>query len=448
MSAREANYDGLVGPTHNFGGLSAGNLASQANEGLVSNPRAAALQGLTKMKRLADRGLLQGVLPPHERPYLPLLRGAGFAGSDEDVIEAAWARAPQLVRQACSASAMWAANAATVSPSADARDGRLHLTPANLQTMLHRSIEAEQTRRALNAAFPEEARFVVHAPLPAHDAFSDEGAANHVRLCKTHGAPGVELFVDGRGPFDRQDMNVPARQSRLAGEAIVRAHGLDQARCVFIRQSRAAMEAGAFHNDVVCVGALSTLFVHEQAFEEAKQAYAAIRTASDGLFEPQFVIVPASEVSLSDAIGSYLFNSQLLEMPNTDRLVLIAPIECQENEATRRYCETLISGNGPIGAVEFVDVRQSMRNGGGPACLRLRIVLTDAEQAAANASMVMNDDLYARLSDWVERRYRDRLAPDDLGDPALVTQTREALDELTGLLALGDDFYPFQRAGA
>jgi succinylarginine dihydrolase len=32
-----------------------------------------------------------------------------------------------------------------------------------------------------------------------------------------------------------------------------------------------------------------------------------------------------------------------------------------------------------------------------------------------------------------------------LGDPALVSETQTALDDLTRILPLGSDFYPFQR---
>lgn len=446
MRALEANFDGLIGPTHNYGGLSDGNLASARNEGLVSSPREGVLEGLAKMKRLADAGLVQGLLPPHERPFLPLLRRAGFSGSDRDVVERAWKQAPGLVRKASSASPMWAANAATVSPSADARDGRLHFTPANLLTTLHRSIEGRQTQRSLSWAFADEARFSVHDPLPMQADFADEGAANHVRLCAEQGGAGVEIFVYGRAAGEAWAGAFPARQTREACEAVARSHGLDPKRCVFLRQSRAAIDAGAFHNDVVCVGTGTTLFFHEQAFEDKAGALDAIRRAADGLFEPVFVEVPEAEVPIGDAITSYLFNSQLLEWPDEDRLVLIAPKETEETESTRIYCAAMVAGNGPIGRVEFVDVRQSMRNGGGPACLRLRVVLTPQELEAVTPKALMSGALYDQLKAWACTHYRDRLAPDDLGDPALMVEARSALDALTGILGLGGDFYPFQRA--
>lgn len=440
--AVEANADGLIGPTHSYAGLSPGNLASSLNKGEASNPRAAVLQGLDKMKRLADLGLPQFVLPPHERPDIPFLRSLGFTGSDARVLEQAWKDAPSFAAAACSASPMWAANAATVTPSADSADGRVHFTPANLHTNLHRSLEHAQTRRSLDALFPDPARFAVHDALPAVAHLADEGAANHVRLCAEHSSPGVNLLVWGRDAFEAWDGPYPARQTRQASEAIARRHGASGT--VLAQQSRAAIAGGTFHNDVVCVGALDTLFHHELAFEDTAATHAAIRAAATG-FEPIFVEVSSADLPLADAISSYLFNSMLVQISAEDRLTLICPTETRDNPRAHAVAQALTASNGPIGRVEYVDVRQSMRNGGGPACLRLRVVLTEAELAANNPAMRLTDALHARLSDWANRHYRDTLAPADLADPALIFETRTALDELTGLLGLGSGFYPFQR---
>ncbi|RZJ01737.1 MAG: N-succinylarginine dihydrolase [Brevundimonas sp.] len=442
-SAVESNADGLIGPTHSYAGLSPGNLASSLNAGEASNPRAAVLQGLDKMKRLADLGLPQFVLPPHERPDIPFLRTLGFTGSDAAVLEAAWKTAPSFAAAACSASPMWAANAATVTPSADAADGRVHFTPANLVTNLHRSLEHQQTKRALDALFPDPARFAIHDALPAVAHLADEGAANHVRLCADHGEPGVNILVWGREAYEPWSGAFPARQTREASEAVARRHAA--ARAVFPRQSRAAIAGGTFHNDVVCVGALETLFFHELAFEDTEATKASIRTAAGGLFEPVFVEVPTADLPLADAISSYLFNSMLVRVPGDDRLTLICPTETRDNPRSHAVAERLASSNGPIGRVEYVDVRQSMRNGGGPACLRLRVVLTEAELDAANPAMRMTDELHARLAIWAAAWYRDTLRPQDLADPALLSESRGALDALTDILGLGGGFYPFQR---
>lgn len=433
MQTFEVNFDGLIGPTHNYGGLSDGNLASSRNAGDIAHPKEAALQGLEKMRMLMRAGLKQGFLPPLLRPDLGFLKAAGFSGSVSDIISSAATEAPALLKASYSASAMWAANAATVSPSADTEDGRLHLTTANLSTMLHRSLEHPLTLANLQTIFGDADHFAVHPALPQHSNFSDEGAANHVRLCAQHGAKGVELFVYGRDA-DEEEAGFPARQTRLASEQIARRHGLSSDLTIFARQSRAAINAGAFHNDVVCVGTLDTLFSHELAFENRDETYAALRKASGDLFDLQIVEVPQAEVPIEDAISSYLFNSQLLSWPGEDRLVLVAPLETQETESTRAFCENMVRGNGPIGRVEYVDVRQSMRNGGGPACLRLRVVMTEAQLAAANPAFLIDEAKIDALGEWVRQHYRDDLVAAEFSNPAFAMEIRNAHLALTELI--------------
>lgn len=428
-SAVEVNFDGLIGPTHNYGGLSDGNLASAKNAGDVSNPREAALQGLEKMRMMVRAGLVQGVLPPLVRPDIRFLRSVGFEGTDEVMLSHCAETTPQLLKVAYSASSMWTANAATVSPSADTADGVVHITTANLSTMLHRSIEHERTSLNLLHIFDRLLCFDAHTALPMHPNFADEGAANHVRLCAEHGGQGVELFVYGREAGE-STVGFPARQTLQASQAIARKHGLRPERTVFARQARRAIEAGAFHNDVVCVGTLDTLFFHEFAFEDTDATLEALRHAGDGLFELKPVMVPDVDVPLSDAISSYLFNSQLLQMPGEDRLVLIAPTETRDTLSTARYCEELVAGNGPIGRVHYVDVRQSMRNGGGPACLRLRVVLTPEELSAVHQGVILDEAKIDTLQDVVRAHYRDRLSPADLADPAFAHEAMDAHDAI------------------
>jgi succinylarginine dihydrolase len=443
--AEEINFDGLVGPTHNYAGLSEGNLASARNANMTARPREAALQGIAKMRRLRALGLQQGVLPPHERPNITWLRSLGFTGTDGEIWAKAWKTEPTIARAALAASAMWAANAATISPSADCADGRLHATVANLQTMLHRILEAEQTERTLRRLMPDEQRFAVHSALLPHDALSDEGAANHMRMAKDAGSPGVEIFIYGRKASETK-AGFPARQTLEACQAIARLHGLDTANAVHARQAPEAIDAGAFHNDVVAVAHEQVLFHHENAFTDKAALYAEIRAKAKG-FEPVFVEVPRARVGLDDAVTSYLFNSQLLRLPGAASLTLIAPSEVRENNRTASYvAEMITQPNAAIGNVEHVEVRESMRNGGGPACLRLRIVMTPTERAAAAQGFFLTDALADNLEAWVRKHYREELAPDDLADPALVTETQTALDELTRVLPLGSDFYPFQRA--
>lgn len=433
--AIEVNFDGLIGPSHNYGGLSDGNLASAANAGDISNPRHAAIQGLEKMRLLLRAGLVQAVLPPLPRPNFDLLVSAGFRGSDTDIIETAARDAPRLLKAAYSASSMWTANAATVSPSADTSDRRLHFTPANLSTMLHRSIEHPDTTSTLVSVFADDAHFAVHGALPTHSDFSDEGAANHVRLCAAHGELGVELFVYGRESGEATS-GFPARQTREAAASIARGHGLNPKRTVIARQSRRAISAGAFHNDVVCVGALDTLFFHEHAFEDTATVLRDLRQAAEGLFELKAVMVPDADVPLADAIRAYLFNSQLIAFPGEDRLVLVAPIETRETPSTRLYCDRLVDGNGPIGRVMFVDVRESMRNGGGPACLRLRVVMTPEQVDACHQGVLLDEERIDALQATIAETYRDRLCAADLADPEFANDCQTARSEILRILEL------------
>ena len=446
MSAVEVNLDGLPGPTHNYSGLSEGNLASERNRNLVADPRQAALQGLAKMKALADAGYAQAVLPPHERPAVGALRALGFAAdSDAAVIARAAREAPQLLAACSSAAAMWVANAATVGPSSDTADGRVHFTPANLVSHFHRALETPTTSRVLRAIFNDAEKFVIHEPLPATPQFGDEGAANHMRFTAGAATPAVELFVYGRVALDANaatPQRYPARQTREASEAIARRHGLDPSRTLFAQQNPAAIDAGAFHNDVVAVANGAVLFCHEHAFVSHEALLASLRSSLGSAFTS--IVVREAEVSLDRAVATYLFNSQLITRADASML-LVAPAECLEDAAVAAYLHRLIAGAGPIRELRAFDLRQSMKNGGGPACLRLRVVMSEAERAAIAANIWLDEALYAALTAWVERHYRDRLTPGDLADPALLDEGRRALDELSRLLRIGD-VYPFQMA--
>ena len=436
------NFDGLPGPTHNYSGLARGNLAAERNAQQMANPREAALQGLAKMRALAARGYVQGVLPPHERPSVAALRALGFGGSDHDVILTAGRDAPELLAACSSAAAMWAANAATVSAAADCADGRVHFTPANLVTHFHRALEAPVTTRVLRAIFADEARFRVHDALPAVPQVGDEGAANHTRFAADVTAPGVELFVYGRRGFasGRARTRFPARQTREASEAIARRHGLDAARTIYAQQRPDVIDAGVFHNDVIAVGEGTFLFCHERAFVDQDAVLAALQDAVGPAFGA--IVIRDDELSVADAVGTYLFNSQLL--PRDDgRFLLVAPAECRAHRATSELLDRLIADGTPIADVVTFDLRQSMRNGGGPACLRLRVPLTAEDRAAITANVFLDDALDASLEAWIRRHYRDRLASADLRDPALLDESRRALDELTKLLRIGS-VYPFQ----
>jgi succinylarginine dihydrolase len=445
MSAYEVNFDGLVGPTHNYSGLSYGNVASQSNIKQTSNPKEAALQGLEKMKALHDLGFKQGVLPPQERPSVETLRALGFSGSDADVLAKAAKEEPVVLAAASSASCMWTANAATVSPSADTLDSRVHFTAANLNAKVHRSIEHQTTTRVLETMFNNDAFFAHHPALPAVAQFGDEGAANHTRFCAQYDAAGVEFFVYGREAF-RADApapsKYPARQTLEACRAIARLHGLTEDKVVYAQQRPETIDAGVFHNDVISVGNRNVLFYHEEAFLDTDRVLQELdqKLIGDNL---QAVLVPSQDVSVQDAVKSYLFNSQLLSHADNS-MTLVVPHECRENAAVSAYLDKLVTLGTQIKDVKVFDLKQSMQNGGGPACLRLRVALTEQELNAVNRQSLLSDQLFLELSQWVNQHYRDRVSPEDLADPLLLTESRTALDELTQLLNLGS-IYPFQK---
>ncbi len=444
MKAFEVNFDGLVGPTHNYAGLSLGNVASLKNVSQEARPKEAALQGLAKMKALHDLGLKQGVLAPQERPDLHTLRRLGFGGSDAEVLGKAAKQAPKVLAACSSASSMWTANACTMAPSADSADGRVHFTPANLANKFHRSIEWPTTGRILQAMFNNPRHFVHHDALPMGDHFGDEGAANHTRFCRDYGDPGVHLFAYGKHAFDAgkpAPKKFPARQTFEASAAVARLHQLSDAKTVFAQQNPAVIDQGVFHNDVIAVGNRNVLFTHEQAFLNRMQVYRALDAAyGDGEFH--VVEVADSDVPVTDAVSSYLFNSQLVSLPSGD-MAIIAPGECEATDSVKQYLDWLVEQETPIKSVQIFDVKQSMQNGGGPACLRQRVVLTEQELTAMNPGVLLSDALFEQLNGWVKRHYRETVTEADLADPALLSESRTALDELTTILKLGS-VYPFQ----
>ena len=514
MTARECNFDGLVGPTHNYAGIAPGNLASAQHRGFPANPRAAALEGIAKMQLLYDLGVVQAVFPPQPRPDLAWLRRLGFCGSDAELVAKARRSAPELLWTCYSASSMWVANAATICPSTDAADGRVHLTPANLAGEAHRALELPYTAALLRRAFSDPAHFVHHPPLPAVPGLGDEGAANQTRFCAEYGGPGVQFFVYGdrtppggrpRMPSRRRPRQgeaasraelgeyggadpteeraqtpssyparqseaasravageyggaeptdgraqapsiYPARQSEAASRAVARLHRLAPGCAVFAEQHPAAIDAGVFHNDVIATGDRNVLLYHEDAFVDGADIVDTLRRAfavrCRGELEAH--CVRRHRISLRDAVASYVFNSQLVQRPEGWG-ALISPTSCRENLAVHDLLVELAEEGRVARELHYVALEQSMQNGGGPACLRLRVVLDDAERAATHRGLFFRPGLADALRGIVLRCYRDRLLPDDLADPLLIEESRAALDAFTQLLELGS-VYDFQRS--
>lgn len=433
---REINFDGLVGPTHNYGGLSFGNIASQKNKNNISSPRKAALQGLKKMKYLMDRGLLQGVLPPHPRPAIATFRELGYGGSDEAILLELNQKNQGLLLQGSSASAMWVANAAIVSPSVDTRDGKVHFTPANLISNFHRSIEVPYTTKILKYIFSDKRHFVVHDPLPSCSQFSDEGAANFCRLSSEHQKKGVEIFVYGKNCASEGETRFPARQTAEANESICQRHGVSNKYFYNIKQNPQVINQGVFHNDVISVANENVFLYHENAFANKLEFKTLQKTVEDTLkCKIYFLKVKNAELTVDEAVKTYLFNSQLITL-DKDKMLLLAPEECRKSKKVQKILKKILQADNPIQEIKYFDLRESMRNGGGPACLRLRVLLTEKEIKALSGRVLLTEELYQDLVKWVEFYYRVKLSSKDLADINLYKTNQEALSELLKLLEI------------
>ena len=438
---REINFDGLIGPTHNYAGLSYGNIASAKHRQKSSSPQQAALQGLAKMKALADQGIGQAILPPLRRPRFEFLRELGYQGSNEQLIQQFSSVDRVLLATCFSASNMWTANAATVSPSNDCADGRLHITTANLSNTLHRSIEHPSTNRLLNFIFGDSQHFAVHPALPSQAGMRDEGAANHTRLCPLgfeSQSAGLEIFVFGVDLLDSTAVapeTFPARQTKLASQSIARLHQLNPEDTFFLQQNPTAIDAGVFHNDVISVGNQNVLLCHEFSFVDQANQLQKIRDRFQTKFQQPLHVVEfrADELPLSVAVSSYLFNSQLVTRPDGG-MTIISPLECKNTSAAQFCIDRLIREDNPVDQAQFVDLQQSMNNGGGPACLRLRVAMNEAEIAAVHQGILFTDKLYGQLVDWVQRHYRKRLSTADLCDPDLPGEVEQAFIELAEII--------------
>ena len=435
MTVYELNLDGLVGPTHHYAGLAYGNTASMAHSNTPSNPAEAALQGIQKMRLLHQLGLKQAVLPPQLRPNLKLLHTLGFTGSIIHQLNQAKKNNPRALSAAFSASSMWAANAATATPSSDTKDQRVHFTAANLMHHLHRHQEADASKVLFETIFSNQQHFVHHDVLPKTPDYNDEGAANHNRFAKNHGAPGLHLFIYDREAENKISLNFPARQTLEASHAIARKHALPSDKIIFAAQNPHAIDAGVFHNDVIALANESVFLVHQDAFLNQTNLLKQLQKQAE--FELNIIQINREQLSLKEAVQSYLFNSQLITLPNHTDMALISPMECQALPQVKQLINDLISdSNNPIQSVHYVPLKQSMQNGGGPACLRLRIPLNQAELNAMHPGVLVTDKLLDALEAHVTQHYRRVLCLEDLADPMLVDEVFSAHDALIKILGL------------
>ena len=416
-TAWEVNFEGVPGPSHLFSGLSKGNIASTSHGGEVSHPRAAALQCLEKIKFLSSLGSKEAIIVPQPRPDISYLREIGFEGSDLEILNKAYKKDPSLLKIVFSSAFMWTANAAMISPSSDSRDAKCHITVANLTANKHRAIEAKFTYRYFSKNLASE-NIIVNPALESR--LMDEGAANHTRFSKDYASPGLELFVYGYSSDNEaisKPNKFPARQSLESCENIIEKHQLDMDRVVLDQQNPKVIDAGVFHNDVISTGNLNYFIYHEDSFLDSDRVITELNTKFTSLYSENMIFtkVTNSELSLEDAVSSYLFNSQIISPTNPDEMILIAPSECQENSRVKNYIENLIKDTkNPVKEVKFFNLKESMKNGGGPACLRLRVVLTGEEIQTINPKIFYSEELHSKLENIINRYYPEKLMMQDL----------------------------------
>lgn len=425
----EIQIDGLVGPTHHFAGLALGNQASAKHKGLCAFPRKAAKQGLEKMRRVLEHGVPQYFLGPQMRPDWGFLRHKGYQGSHSEI----WSQLkhdPETLHQSLSSSFMWRANSATVSPWVDTVDGKTHLTVANLRSHSHRSIEAAASLEQLSQLIASS-NIILHPPLPV-EVYSDEGAANHMRLSEGPGLPGVEVFVCGSNETSEQrPERYPARQNRKTCERIIKDHALLSGAAYILKQNHLAIDAGVFHNDVIAMSAGNFLLCHEKAYENQEESLDQLRSYYlERTGKPLYVrVVSENELSLEDAVETYFFNSQILRLSDGSLFVLV-PGECRR-EKSEKLILALLEENNAISGYEYVDLSESMGNGGGPACLRLRMEVTQEQLKNLDPAMrIQSPSKLDELHAWIEVFYPEKLEWHDLFDIRFIEQAEEAMNVL------------------
>jgi|CXWL01.1.fsa_nt_gi succinylarginine dihydrolase len=419
---QEIIFIGLSGTTHHYGGLSSDNVASDMNRGSESNPRQAALQVIALARYISSLGITVGILPPQLRPYLPVLQENGLSVDNAPL---------EKLEQASSSSFMWAANAATVTPAPDSVDGGLHLTTANLHTNPHRRIEAQATHNILTQIFKSAPDAIVHPPLDSSAGFLDEGAANHMRLSPSHSEVGLNVFVYGK------------RQNLAASQAVAKNHNIPSIQALFLQQNPEVISKGVFHNDVIAVSNENLLLVHECAYENGMADIARIETAYKAIHPQsnlQLIVIKDEDLSVEEAVHSYFFNSQIITKSG-GKMTVIAPQELKTlygGKAAKLMEKIRYNAENSIDEVEYLDLRQSMRNGGGPACLRLRVPVTATQLAAIkkNTGVLVDEVMLSKMEKLIERYYPETLTPQGLRNPELYSSCKSLLAELSILMQI------------
>jgi len=193
--------------------------------------------------------------------------------------------------------------------------------------------------------------------------------------------------------------------------------------------------ACVFHNDVISTAHEHLWFMHEVAFEnvdaslgEIEAAY--LRQTGRNL---RIIVVGSDELPLPVAVQTYLFNSQIITLPKADprepsRFHWIAPQQCEKTLETNQLLQRWQKDRElSLEKVHYVSLQESMANGGGPACLRLRISLNREQLAALPPRIFLDAEQYHRVHDWIVKWYPEQLALSDLADATLVEHFQQAV---------------------
>ncbi|SEI00219.1 succinylarginine dihydrolase [Rheinheimera pacifica] len=406
MSDLQLNISELPGPTFMYSGLSKDNVASVQNKHLVANPLKFAQLSLQRMRLLLDEGVPQVIFPPHRRPDMQALEVCGFTGDMSHMISSADKFSNGYLESLLAASSVWTANAATVTPSADSEDGKVHITTANLNSHYHRSIEASQTHAKLARLFSDDKFFCLHQALPGHSRFSDEGAANHMRFHVEAENRGLNVFVYSNDP-DNPEF-VQGRQTLWASKAICQLHALPDSKVLLQKQSKEAISRGIFHNDIISMNSHDLLVFHQQAYEDHESLIEKLMAQGICCVE-----IKAEEFSLEHALKTYFFNSEFISGKDGG-LVLVMSKSCQHDAKVQVQLDRIQTAYSKEIKTMYVDLDDSLRNGGGPACLRLRVQLNQEQFSAIPSQFLLTQNKLEALQEVVTRFYRESLSYEDV----------------------------------
>ncbi len=429
MKHKQIFVDGIIGPTYHYGGMAVGNVLSQAHKHQESYPKKAALEGLEKMNQVRQLGCLQYVLPPLCKDVDRLLSLWGYEQGDmTSRLKALGYAHPYYLSALFSGASAWVANSCHITPSCDALDGICHITPANLVSCFHRHLDVDGYRDFLHQLFLNDELFQIYDPLPV--VYTDEGMANTIRLSGGNEL-GLYLHVYGKTLSQRFTRTFPARQTKEAFDRICYTHKRQDS--MDIQQSPFAIDAGVFHNDVIAFGSHNLLVLHEHAFDNQVDVLNSITDRYQSKYgEPLHVYEVSNEVlSLDEAVHTYFFNSQLI-LVEKNTFHLLIPSRAMSHSGVKKSLKRLSKLKGLSITVHEVSCEESIKNGGGPACLRFFSVLNKAEHKAINSKFLLTDEMYEQWFQFIQTHYPDTLSFDDLKDFSVMKPLLDLFSKMPG----------------